>query len=304
MATDRTDETTDDASERAEPSPGSPVLESVLENARTRRYLGERLAAADERVGTDYLGDIVRHGPVLEALLERPLDRGEIENRLDVSRATSHRFTQWLDRQGFVEKVDGRFRLTGRGQTVAEEVLRFEANVRTAHRLTPLLDAICDDHQEFVIEPFVNATVTTAAPEDPYQPVERFVSLVRNSETLRGFNTTHMAPLVLGQFHQQVFEATDTEIIYLPHIAEKLFETYPERASEAIDRGHLTLRTRDTLPYGLAIFDDRVGVGGYDEETGLMEVFVDTDDAVAREWAERVFASVKADSEPLASGSE
>jgi len=301
MTADRTDGTSNEVSGDGRPPPGSPVLESVLENARIRRYLGRRLEAADGRVGTDYLGDIVRHGPVLEALLERPLDRGEIEDRLDVSRATSHRFTRWLDTQGFVEKVDSRLRLTGRGEAVAEEVLRFEANVQTAHRLTPLLNVICEEHQEFVIEPFVDATVTVAEPDDPYRPVERFVSLVRESETFRGFNTTHMAPLVLREFHEQVFEGTDTEIIYLPHIAEKLFETYPERASDAVDSGHLTLHTRDELPYGLAIFDDSVGIGGYDRETGVMEVFVDTADPVAQEWAARVFESVRADSEPMTS---
>ncbi len=108
-----------------------------------------------------------------------------------------------------------------------------------------------------------------------------------------------MAPLVLGEFHQQVFEETETEIIYLPAIVEKLVETYPAQASEAIERGHLALRTRDDLPYGLAIFDDRVGIGGYDESTGQMQVFVDTESPIAREWAERVYASVRADSEPL-----
>ena len=281
------------------PPPGSPILEAILENERNRRYLGQRLNAAGDRVDTDLLGDIVRHGPVLEVLLEEPLDRREIEQRLDVSRATSHRYTQWLDELGFVEKVDGRFQLTWRGTVIAEEVLRFEANVRTAHRMTPLLDAVCEDHRDFVLEPFVDATVTVAEPEDPYRPVERFVSLVNESETFRGFNTTHMAPLVLGEFHHRVFDEADTEIIYLPHIVEKLFETYPERAREAIERGHLALRMRDELPYGLALFDERVGIGGYDETTGLMQVFVDTDDPIACEWAERVYASVRADSNPL-----
>ncbi len=282
-----------------QPPPGSPILEAVLENARNQRYLGERLDAAGERVDTDLLGDIVRHGPVLEALREEPLDRRAIEEHLDVSRATSHRFTQWLDEQGFVEKIDGRFQLTGPGEAVADEVLRFEANVRTIHRLSPLLDAVCEDHQEFVLEPFVDANVTLAEPDDPYRPVERFLSLLEESESFRGFNTTHMAPLVLGEFHHQIFEETDSEIIYLPPVVEKLFETYPERASEATKSGHLALRTRDDLPYGLAIFDDRVGIGGYDEGTGLMQVFVDTDTQIAREWAERVYASVRASSEPL-----
>jgi predicted transcriptional regulator len=284
------------------PPPGSPVLEALLENARNQKHLGQRLDASDDRIDTDLLGDIVRHGPVLEALRDEPLDRREIEERLDVSRATSHRFTRWLDEQGFVEKIDGRSQLTGRGEAVADEVLRFEANVRTVHRMAPLLDIICEDHQEFVVEPFVDATVTIAEPDDPYQPVERFISLVGESEIFRGFNTTHMAPLVLGEFHQRVFDGTDTEMIYLPHIVEKLFETYPTQATGAIESGHLTLRTRDDLPYGLAIFDERVGIGGYDESTGMMQVFVDTDSPIAREWAERVYASVRADSKPLDGG--
>ena len=281
------------------PPPGSPVFEAILENERNRRYLGQRLDAAGDRVDTDLLGDIVRHGPVLEALLEEPLDRREIEERLDVSRATSHRYTQWLGEQGFIEKFNSRFQLTWRGEVIAGEVLRFEANVRTAHRLTPLLNVICEDHREFVVEPFVDATITVAEPDDPYRPIERFVSLVDESETFRGFNTTHMAPLVLGEFHHQIFEETDTELVYLPSVIEKLFETYPERAREAIDRGHLALRTREDLPYGLAIFDERVGIGGYDEITGLMRVFVDTDSPIAREWAHRVYASVRADSDLL-----
>ncbi|RQG93334.1 helix-turn-helix transcriptional regulator [Natrarchaeobius chitinivorans] len=286
------------------PPPGSPVLEAILENARNKQYLGQRLDAAGERVDTDLLGDIVRHGPVLEALRDEPLDRREIEERLDVSRATSHRLTRWLDEQGFVEKIDGRFQLTGPGEAVADEVLRFEANVRTVHRLSPLLDAVCEDHQEFVLEPFVDANVTLAEPDDPYRPVERFLSLLGESESFRGFNTTHMAPLVLGEFHQQIFEGDDSEIIYLPPIVEKLFETHPERAREATESGHLTLRTRDELPYGLAIFDNRVGIGGYDEGTGHMQVFVDADSQIACEWAERVYASVRASSEPLEESSK
>lgn len=282
------------------PPPGSPIAEAVIENERNLPTIGQRLESAAGRVDVDLLGDIVRHRPVLETLLlEGPLDRREIEERLDVSQATSHRFTRWLDEQGFAEKIDGRFRLTGSGEATTAYLLRFEANVQISDRLAPLLDVICEDHQEFVVEPFLDATVVVAQPDDPYRPVERFVSLLGESDSFRGFNTTHMAPLVLGKFHQQVFEETDTEIIYLPHIVEKLFETYPEQATDAIERGHLTLRTREDLPYGLAIFDDRVGIGGYDEDTGLMQVFVDTDAPIAREWTERVYASVRADSEPL-----
>ena len=280
-------------------SPGSPILEALLENASNHQHLGRRLDEAGDRVDTDQLGDIVRHGPILEALREKPLDRRAIEERLDVSRATSHRFVQWLDEQGFIQKVDGRIQLTARGEAIADEVLRFEANVGTVHRLGPLLEVICEDHQEFVIEPFLDATVTVSEPADPYRPVQRFLSLFESSETFRGFNTTQMVPLAFEDVHQRFFDDGVNEIIYVPSVVEKLFETYPDRAHDAIDRGHLTLRTREELPYGLAIFDDHVGIGGYEETTGQLQVFVDTDAPIACEWTERVYAAIRADSKPL-----
>ncbi|WP_458209259.1 helix-turn-helix transcriptional regulator [Haladaptatus sp. NG-SE-30] len=278
---------------------GTDIFDELLQAELDLRVAGEQLRSDEQRIDRNDLLDLVRHGPVLEALRKEPLDRREIEGRLDISRTTSHRFTRWLDEHGLVEKVDGRYRLTGKGMGMADEVLRFERNVATYERLTPLWDCICEEHQEFVIEPFADATVTTATPDDPYRPVRRFVSLADESTTLRGFNTTHMVPLTSGSFFDSTYEDTDTEIIYLPSVVETLFDVFPDRAREAIDRGHFALRTREALPYGLAIFDDRVGIGGYDETTGTMQVFVDTDAAIAREWAERVYTVYRDDSEPL-----
>lgn len=258
-----------------------------------------RRMSAEERLATDRLIEFIRYRPVLEALFQTPLDRQEIERRLDISRATSHRFTKRLIELGVVEKTDGEFRLTGYGEVVVDETFRYETNVRVARQLTPLLDVICEYHREFVIGPFADATVTTADPEDPYRPVNRFVSLARESEIFRGFNTTQMVPLSMEGFHRELIEDTETEVIYLPAAVETLLETYPERAAKAMERGHLALRSRDALPYGLAIFDERVGIGGYDEETGTLRVFVDTDAAIAREWAESVYELYREDSEPF-----
>lgn len=286
-------------SSAAEGDGGSPIVAELLQASLERQTLGERLDDAERRVGTDQLIDVVRHAPILEALLDASLDRREIEERLGVSRATSHRLTRWLDEQGYVRKEDGRFHLTGQGQAVAEEMLRFERNVGAADRLAPLLERICEDHQEFVVEPFADATVTTATPEDPSRPARRFVSLLRDSGTLRGFNTTQMAPFFLTEFHEEVLAGTETELIYLPGTVEALREADPEGAAAAFESRHLTLRTREALPYGLALFDDCVGIGGYDEGTGAMTVFVDTDDTFAREWAERVYGAIRDDSKPL-----
>ncbi|MDS0474010.1 transcriptional regulator [Natrinema sp. 1APR25-10V2] len=248
---------------------------------------------------TDELIDIIRHREVLEALATEPLDRNDLEAQLDVSRATSHRFTRWLADHDLAERVDNRFTLTGKGQVYADAIVHLERDLRAATVLAPLLESICEAHQEFVVAPFADGTVTTTTPEDPYAPFTRFLQLVRESDTLRGFNTTHMFPPALEETSGQLFDGLEAELIYLPGVIDSLFETHPDRLRDAIDAGHLTLRTREALPYGLAIFDDRVGVAGYDEQTGIMRVFVDSDSAIARGWAERVFATYREHSDPI-----
>ncbi|WP_435345831.1 helix-turn-helix transcriptional regulator [Haloarchaeobius sp. HRN-SO-5] len=275
------------------------VLDEILET--TLELVGRQRTSdvPPERMSTAELNDVVQHRGLLEVLIDGPLYRDEIQERLDVSRATSHRFTRWLQDNDLAERVDGRYRLTGKGTTYADEVLRFERNLRTATALAPLLDVICEYHQEFVIPPFADATVTTATPDDPHRPVARFVALLRDSSTFRGFNTTHMVPPALADVYDHLFDGIETELIYLPDVVDNLVETYPDRLRVGIDAGHLRLRTREALPYGLAIFDDRVGIAGFDEETGSMHVFVDSDSAIACAWADRVFETYRNNSDPI-----
>ena len=275
------------------------IIDELLQNALEIQSLGLRTESSEDRLSTDELLDVLRHRDLFEALFGTPLDRNALETRLDVSRATSHRFTRWLDQKGYAERVDGVYHLTGEGAVVAEAVLQFEQKIRTADRLAPLLDAICDDHRDFVVEPFEDATVTVATPSDPYAPVTRFLTLLRDCERFRGFNTTHMIPPGLADLYGDPFADCEVELIYLPDVIETLGEAGDEGFRRALDGSHLKLRTRDALPYGLALFDDRVGIGGYDEETGAMRVFVDTDTAIARAWAERVYDTFRADSTPL-----
>jgi predicted transcriptional regulator len=273
------------------------ILDEVLET--TMELIGKQRAAdvPPERLSTDELLDVIQHRELLEALVDEPLYRDEIQDRVGVSRATSHRFTRWLLDNEFAERVDNRYRLTGKGQVYVDEVLRFERNLRTATAIAPLLDTICKHHQEFVIPPFADATVTTATPEDPHRPVARFIALLRESSTFRGFNTTHMVPPALADVYDHLFDGIETELIYLPDVVDNLVEAYPEGLRSAIDSGHLELRSRETLPYGLALFDDQVGIAGFDEETGMMRVFVDSDSAIACAWADRVFETYRNNSE-------
>lgn len=276
------------------------VLDELLQNALEIQHRGLGAEPPEGRLDTDELLDVVRHRGLFEALYDEPLDRRDLESRLDVSRATSHRFTRWLASNAYAERVDGFYHLTGEGEVVAEAVMGLERKLRAADRLAPLLDVICEDHRDFVVEPFENATVTVATPSEPYAPVTRFLTLLRGCDRFRGFNTTHMIPPGLADLYGDPFAACDVELISLPNVIESIRDTERD-VGGALDEkgGHLKLLTSEALPYGLALFDRRVGIGGYDEETGAMRVFVDTDTAIARAWAERVYETFRRDSKPL-----
>jgi hypothetical protein len=55
-----------------------------------------------------------------------------------------------------------------------------------------------------------------------------------------------------------------------------------------------TLWLHDSLPlFRILIYDDRIGIGGYDPDSGVLQVYVDTDAPEAREWAESTVESYR-----------
>ncbi|WP_224333695.1 helix-turn-helix transcriptional regulator [Haloprofundus halobius] len=243
--------------------------------------------------------ELVRRAPMMEALCDGAADRRTLEAELDISRATSHRFTRWFGDRGLVERVDGEFRLTATGRAVAEALARFKSEVTVALLLAPVLDAV--DGGDGPIPPiplsaFVDATVTTPGDGDPHGPMNRYVSLVRESETLRGFDTWAIAPTYMGEIQERILEGMETTLVDPVAVVEDVMENYPERCVAVCVSGHLTIRLHDSLPFGLAVFDDRIGVAVRDPETNALTAFVDTDSPAAREWAEATYETYESES--------
>lgn len=240
--------------------------------------------------------ELIRRAPMLEALRDGPLDRQELEERLDISRATSHRFTRSLGNRGLIDRVDGEFRLTPPGEAVTEAVTGFKTEVATALWLAPVLEAAGAAVPPVPLGAFSAATVTSARHGDPHGPMARYVSLLRETTTLRGFDTWAIAPTYLEEIQDRILEGMETELIDPLPVVEDIMDNYPERCVEVCVSGYLTIRLHDALPFGLALFDDRIGIAVRDPDTGTLRAFVDTDHPAAREWADAAYQGFKADS--------
>jgi len=248
---------------------------------------------------SDELVELARRASALAALREGPLDRRDLQERLDVSRPTVHRISRSFEDRGIVERTDAGLSLTPLGGVIAETVEEFQRTVETAHRVEPLFEVLADPDPSFVREAFSDATVTTAEPGDPYAGVRRFMSLVSDSDTLRGIDPAAINPLHVDDLHERIVDGMETEAVFLPDVVESLLGSNPERAREAFESGHLTLRVHPELPFGLILCDARIGVGVYDDDTGLLRAYVDTDAPAARRWAEDVYEEYRAASTPV-----
>lgn len=259
----------------------------------------EVMVDPSNRTDSDRLIDLLRRSPILEALDDEPLDRRELQNRVDISRATVHRHTRLLADLGVIERAGDEFRLTKSGELVTDAVLRFKREVPSALSIAPVLQAIEDAPIEVGIEAFTDATVTNAARGDPYSPVARFLSLVEGTETLYGFDIDGIAPLYLEEIQRQIIDGMETDDLVLPEAVHDSLDTYPERCMEACASGNLSIQLHDNLPFSLAVFDDRVGVGVCAEEGRQLRVFVDTTRPEVREWAEAVYEAYEAEAIPM-----
>lgn len=251
------------------------------------------MATTPHEGGHDLLIDLLRRSPLLEELQEDEFERRELQDRLGVSRATSHRHTRLLSDLGVIEKVNGEFRLTESGRLLADAIVRFKREASSALQLAPVLEAVRNTPVAIDVDAFAGATVTSTEHGDPYSAVARFVALVRETETLHGLDMDAIAPLYIDEIQQRIVDGMETENIGLPESTNDALDGYPEKCMEACASGYLTVQLHDDLPFGLAIFDDRVGIGVCERDTRQLSVFVDTDSPAVREWAEAVYEAYK-----------
>lgn len=231
----------------------------------------------------------VQRADALEALRAEPLRRAEVEAALDVSRTTAHRIVRSLADNRLAERTPEGYRLTPFGTFAADEIAEVRSKFEAATHLRPFLCDVRDLPFELDISLFADANVARSEPGNPYGPVSRFMELLQESDTLRGFDTTSVAPVYVDDIRREIMGGMAVSVVYLPPVVEQIADSYPEELADATESGHLELYTHDSLPFGLALFDDRIGLGAYDDETGMLTVFVDTDDPDAIEWGERLY---------------
>ncbi|MCU4740569.1 MarR family transcriptional regulator [Halobacteria archaeon AArc-m2/3/4] len=238
----------------------------------------------------------------LAALAEGPQSRADLQTLTGASASTIGRTLREFEHRRWSKRDGHRFEATQLGTFVASGLQDLLDRIETEHTLRDVWQWLPTEESGFTLEMGTDAVVTEATVTDPYGPVNRFVSLLRETDRFRfvGFDVALLEPCK-DELSRRITGGMHTEIIDPPSVARYILSTYAEHCSEPLESGNLVVRLHDDLPsYGISLFDDRIGISGYNPDSGTVQVFLDTDAPVAREWAESTYDSYRRDARPLA----
>ncbi len=267
-------------------------------SARTRKTHDSSTPFDD----VEFLARSAHRVTALNALDRCPHSRADLLEITGVSQSTIGRTLREFEDRRWIRRDGRHYEATQLGSFVAVGLQELLDRLETEQTLRDSWHWLPTDASGFTVEMWADAVVTTAESDDPYRPVNRFLSLLRETERFQfvGFEIALLEPC-LDELCQRIRNGMDTEIIDPPNVVEYVRSHYPEQAARVLESDNFTLRIHDDLPsYGVGIFDDRVAISGYDPDSGTVRVLIDSDAAVARDWAESIYRSYRRENQTLA----
>ncbi|WP_458190149.1 helix-turn-helix transcriptional regulator [Haladaptatus sp. NG-WS-4] len=219
------------------------------------------------------LVELVRRCDVFGALADRPLSKSDFVAELDVSKATVHRLLASFQEKHLVERTDAGYTLTPLGARIGDYVRSYRSNVADAHRLEPLYETLTRADVDVEPKLFADATITLPTVGGRYKPVERFARLLRESSSVRGFDSTAAALLFVEAGYEAIVDGMEAELVYPIEILQHFGEAYRQESLDTAELDNLSVYAHDGLPFGMALLDDRIAIGGYDPTVGVPFVF-------------------------------
>lgn len=215
--------------------------------------------------------------------------RADIQDALGVSRSTAFRVVNTFESLGLISRRNGTYELTPFGDVVHSETSRAIGTIRTARSLSPLLGELEATEEPIGISAFDGATVTELEPGDPYKPMRRFLSLTEDTSRIREFTPTTPDPAYQNTLYDRVRDDLSVAVLYPPSAVDQLRQEDGDEFERAIEEGKFHVRVGDPPGFRLVVTDERVYVGGYNDDESFLQLVADTADPAVQEWATRCF---------------
>lgn len=239
---------------------------------------------------------------VLEALAERGCDRDELRSWTGASSPTMGRVLGDYEDRRWIERIGPTYELTPLGEFVAERFADLRDAMETERKLRDVWLWLPREMDGFSVELFADAVIAYPGPGYPYEPVERVIELVEESDSMCGLGTTVFKSIANEAVCLAVLDGMAFEYVYPPDVLAATVAWAPEMVERAASRDHCTVLVHDDLPdrtrCGIGIFDHRVGICCHDADSRALLAWIDTDAPEAREWAFSIFERYRQEARP------
>jgi predicted transcriptional regulator len=250
----------------------------------------------------DFLTRSENRVTVLGLLATRPYDERELVETTEISRTTIGRILEAFSERGWIKATDGGYTTTRFGDLLAADYERFRESMELARRLAPYRHLLPVEEMDFDLRLLTEAKVTDPDRLDTLQSVDRWAELIRQSDHVR-FLANTANELIVRIMHEQVVENdTRHETVFTPDLFEYVRSRTElrEMFREMMQAGASFYRAAEgtELSWFLAVYDDRVGVGGFDD-SGTIQTGFEAEATPVLEWAEDTFESYRSRGTPL-----
>ena len=232
---------------------------------------------------------------ILEALHERPQRQCELTEACGLSRSTVHRALDGLTGREWIREDGRQYRLTAGGEFVLGQYRALERSIERVERWGSFLNRLGDAATTLPPTALDEAAVIVSSPEDPHAAMTHFADVLGSSSAETFYGISPVVSPVLNEAAQSLIESgTRMELIIDGSVLDTSRTSYPDALEDAhtLENFELYLSPKD-LSSGLAILDERVLVGTYDERGVLCECLDGTDEALVA-WASERYETLRA----------
>ncbi|MXR51802.1 MarR family transcriptional regulator [Halovenus sp. WSH3] len=244
-----------------------------------------------------------KRSDLLGTLRSEPMTKAELVDHVDVSRSTVDRAIDSLETTGFVERRDGRYRVTTQGRLVTESYQRHVDRTDALAAAAPILDCLPPGAH---IDPlmFETGSVHVADPHVPEQAIAGAVEALSSADRVRVFS-----PVVKSNYinlvHEQIADRdAEMTLVVGPEASQSLssLASVTDAVEGLLTNESFDLRVAESsLPYMLYLITggetETVGVTVHDD--GALVGSVISTDSDALSWGRQRFDAVADRAEPL-----
>lgn len=239
---------------------------------------------------------------VLQAIAERTRARHELRENLAIARTTFGRVLNELESRGLIQATDGEYSTTPAADAILS---KFNPLLETVEGIQALGEAIAwlpPPAHAIDFRHLRDATVTTSSVENPAEPFDRGLQLIRDADTYLGLTSTAIPSYVDALLEGHARGRLDFDGVIEASFLDTL-RGDPERAAQWLriaDAG-LTWVYDGRIPINLHIVDETVLIWlGERREDGLdIKGLLESTNPAVLSWAEALYADYRSAAEPL-----